>query len=70
MKIIIPRLETTYFHKTYDGGSKYMQQFSEELVKRGYEVEIVTTKLRDSNSHITNITFNGVKYTFIKPYLF
>ena len=68
MKIIIPRLETTYFHKTYDGGSKYMQQFSEELVKLGYEVEIVTTKLRDSNKFIKSLTFNGVKYTFIKPF--
>jgi glycosyltransferase involved in cell wall biosynthesis len=68
MKIIIPRLETTYFHKTYDGGSKYMQQFSEELVKRGHEVEIVTTKLRDSNEYVERITYNGVKYTFIKPY--
>jgi glycosyltransferase involved in cell wall biosynthesis len=66
MKIIIPRLETTYFHKTYDGGSKYMQQFSEELVKRGYEVEIVTTKLRN-NLNLKSLVYNGVKYTFISP---
>jgi len=66
MKIMIPRLETTYFHKTYDGGSKYMQQFSEELVKRGYEVEIVTTKLRN-NTDLKSLTYQGVKYTFISP---
>lgn len=65
MKIIIPRLETTYFHRTYDGGSKYMQQFSEELVKRGHEVEIVTTKLK--NKYIDKVTYNGVKYKFIEP---
>ena len=65
MRIIIPRMETTYFHGAYDGGSKYMQQLAEELVKRGYEVEIVTTKLK--NNSINHIKRNGVDYTFIFP---
>ena len=66
MKIIFPRMETTEFHKAYDGGCKYIQQFSEELIKRGHEVEIVTTRLRN-NPFIRHIYCNEIKYTFLYP---
>lgn len=66
MKIIIPRMETTYFHGAYDGGCKYMQQLGEDLIKRGHEVEIVTTKLREKPFMEESI-YRGVKHTFISP---
>lgn len=66
MKIIFPRMETTHFHGAYDGGSKYIQQFAEELVKRGHDVEIVTTKLRN-NPLLKKSSYDGIKHTFIFP---
>lgn len=67
MKIIIPRMETTYFHKAYDGGCKFMQSLSEELIKRGHTVEIVTTRLRD-NPNLKEAYYRGVKHVFILPF--
>jgi len=66
MKIIFPRMETTYFHKAYDGGCKFIQQLGEEFVKKGHEVEIVTTKLRDK-PNLRKDAHNGVKHVFILP---
>jgi hypothetical protein len=66
MKIIFPRMETTNFHKAYDGGCKYIQQFAESLIKEGHEVEIVTTRIRDNPNLITE-KYRGVKHTFLPP---
>ena len=66
MKIVFPRMETTEFHNAYDGGCKYIQQFGEELVKRGHEVEVVTTRLRDF-PFIRKWNSKGIKYTFLNP---
>ena len=60
-------METTKFHGAYDGGCKYMQQFSEELLRRGHEVEIVTTILRDKTKNKSIEYFKGVQHTFIPP---
>lgn len=67
MKVIFPRMETFKFHGAYDGGSKFIQFLTEELVKLGVEVEIVTTRLR-SNPGLEDTRYNGVKYTFLKPF--
>jgi len=66
MKIIFPRMETTYFHRAYDGGCKFIQCLGEELVKKGHEVEIVTTKLGDKPD-LKEAVYNGVKHKFILP---
>lgn len=66
MKVIFPRMETMHFHGAYDGGSKLIQQLSEELVKRGIDVEIVTTQLRN-NPDLKESVYNGVKHVFIPP---
>ena len=47
MHIVFPRMETLEFHKAYDGGSKYVHYLAEELVKKGQEVTIITTQLRE-----------------------
>jgi len=60
-------METTHFHLAYDGGCKYMQQFSEELARRGHEVEIVTTLLRDKTKNKGSRYLNGVLHTFLPP---
>jgi glycosyltransferase involved in cell wall biosynthesis len=64
MKIIFPRYLTTQYHGQYDGGCKFIQQLAEGLVKRGHEVEIVTTKF-DKNTK--SEYYNGVKYVFLGP---
>jgi glycosyltransferase involved in cell wall biosynthesis len=66
MKIIFPRMETTHFHRAYDGGCKYIQQIGEELVKKGHEVTIVTTRLRKDNN-LKEAYHKGVRHVFIKP---
>lgn len=66
MKIIFPRMETTYFHGAYDGGSKFIQKLGEELVKKGHKVEIVTTKLREK-PNLKVAFYGGIKHTFILP---
>ena len=66
MKIIIPRIETTHFHGAYDGGCKYMQSLAEELIKKGHEVEIVTTKLKNKPS-MSEAVYRGVKHVFLAP---
>ncbi|MCX6742168.1 MAG: glycosyltransferase family 4 protein [Candidatus Pacearchaeota archaeon] len=66
MRIIFPRMETTHFHNAYDGGCKFVQLLGEELVKKGHEVEIVTTRLRD-NPDLNYAVYNGVKHVFIAP---
>ena len=66
MKIIFPRMETTQYHNAYDGGCKYIQQISEELVRRGHEVEIVTTKAKDYPSAVASY-YKNIKYTFLNP---
>lgn len=66
MKIIFPRMETTVFHNAYDGGCKFIQQLGETLVKKGCEVEVVTTKLRN-NPSLQEANHKGVKYKFILP---
>ena len=66
MKIIFPRMETTHFHKAYDGGCKFIQHLGEELSRQGHEVEIITTRLRD-NPNLKEAVYNGVKHIFILP---
>lgn len=65
MKIVFPRMETLPFHNAYDGGSKFIHYLAENLVKRGIEVEIVTTNPK--NASMKSIEKNGVKYTFLPP---
>lgn len=66
MKIIFPRLETFHFHNAYDGGSKYVYYLSQELVKRGINVTIVTTQLREK-PNLKETQYKGVKYVFLPP---
>jgi|TARA_Y100000310_G_scaffold263274_1_gene273436 phosphatidylinositol alpha-mannosyltransferase len=65
MKIIFPRIETFHFHKAYDGGSKYIYYLSQELVKQGCEVTIVTTPF-EKGDYETKF-YRGVKYVFLPP---
>lgn len=65
MKIVFPRMETLPFHNAYDGGSKFIHYLAENLVKRGIDVEIVSTLPKNSN--IRTAEKNGVKYTFLPP---
>jgi glycosyltransferase involved in cell wall biosynthesis len=65
MKIIFPRIETFHFHKAYDGGSKYIHYLSQELVKQGCEVTIVTTPF-EKGDYETKF-YRGVKYVFLPP---
>ena len=66
MRIIFPRMETLEFHKAYDGGTKYVHYLSQELVKQGVDVTIITTQLREKSS-LKEKTYKGVKYVFIPP---
>ena len=65
MKIVFPFITTMDYHKVYDGGNKYLDYFSKELVKQGVDVTIVTTLLEDKK--IRNKTKNGIKYVFLPP---
>jgi len=66
MRIVFPRIETFHFHKAYDGGSKYIYYLSQELVKQGVDVTIVTTQLRE-NPDLKETTYKRVKYVFLSP---
>jgi len=65
MKIIFPRIETLQFHDSYDGGSKFIHYLSQELAKKGIDVEIVTSVLKDKVMRKKKV--DGVTYTFIPP---
>ncbi len=66
IKIVFSEMETLQFHQAYDGGSKFLHYLAEELVKRGFEVEIVTTQLKKNSLQKAN--HHGVNYTFLPPY--
>ncbi|MFZ1970830.1 MAG: glycosyltransferase family 4 protein [Candidatus Nanoarchaeia archaeon] len=59
-------METFHFHNAFDGGSKYVHYLSEELVKKGINVTVVTTKLKD-NPKLKETVYNGVSYIFLPP---
>ena len=65
MKIIFPRIETFHFHKAYDGGSKYIHYLSQELVKQGCKVTIVTTPFKKGD-YKTRF-YKEVEYVFLPP---
>lgn len=58
-------METLEFHKAYDGGSKYIHYLSQELVKQGVDVTIVTTPFKKRDYR--DITHKKVKYKFLSP---
>src|SRR3989344_7990261 len=66
MRVIFPRIETLHYHKAYDGGSKYVHYLSEKLVKKGVNVTIVTTQLRE-NPNLKKTNYKGVRYVFLPP---
>lgn len=65
IKVVFPRMETLQFHNAYDGGSKFVHYLSEELVKRGFDVEIVST-IPPKNPKLRKTKHNGVKYRFLQ----
>ena len=58
-------METLEFHKAYDGGSKYVHYLSQELVRQGADVTIVTTPFKKSDYR--DRTHKKVKYKFLPP---
>ena len=50
IKVVLPFRISMHFHKMYDGGAKYLEYFSEELVKQGVDVVVVTSLLPEMTS--------------------
>lgn len=66
LHVVFPRVETFHFHKAYDGGAKLIHYLSQELIKQGVDVTIVTTPFEKKDYKTRK--YQGVKYVFLSPY--
>ena len=65
LKVVLPFRTTMDFHGSYDGGCKYVYNFSRYLVRNGVDVTIITSLTKDKN--LREAEKDGVKYKFIEP---
>jgi len=65
LRVVLPFRTTMNFHNSYDGGCKYIYNFSRYLARAGVDVTIVTSLTKDPN--LREAEEDGVKYKFIGP---
>lgn len=65
LKVVLPFRTTMDFHGSYDGGCKYIYNFSRYLVRNGVDVTIITSLTKDKS--LREAEKDGVKYKFIEP---
>ncbi len=65
LRVVIPFRTTMNFHGSYDGGCKYIYNFSRYLARAGVDVTIITSLTKDKN--LRKAEEDGVKYKFIGP---
>jgi len=65
LRVVLPFRTTMNFHGSYDGGCKYVYNFSRYLARAGIDVTIITSLTKDKN--LREAEEEGVKYKFIGP---